>query len=169
MYGNPAFECGGAQVRTVCRQLATVVTVQGVVDDTNIERITALAVRSIIAEKAFVLDLSGVDYFSAHELSLLSAVDEHCFRSDVEWLLDRERTGAARDFRAELPGRRLGAGCATPFRGQHRRAPSSAAPSDHAKRVARKDDIVLLDIRWLGFLIGRRHPAAKRVPAQAAR
>lgn len=87
MYGNPAFECGGAQVRTVCRQLATVVTVQGVIDDTNIERITALAVRSVIAEKAFVLDLSGVDYFSAHELSLLSAVDEHCFRSDVEWLL----------------------------------------------------------------------------------
>jgi anti-anti-sigma regulatory factor len=87
MYGNPAFECGGAQVRTVCRQLATVVTVQGEVDDTNIERITALAVRSVIAEKAFVLDLSGVDCFSAHELSLLSAVDEHCFRSDVEWLL----------------------------------------------------------------------------------
>jgi anti-anti-sigma regulatory factor len=87
MYGNPAFECGGAQVRTVCRQLATVVTVQGVIDDTNIERITALAVRSVIAEKAFILDLSGLDYFSAHELSLLSAVDEHCFRSDVEWLL----------------------------------------------------------------------------------
>ena len=57
MYGNPAFECGGAQVRTVCRQLATVVTVQGVVDDTNVERVTALALRSIIAEKPFVLGL----------------------------------------------------------------------------------------------------------------
>ncbi len=51
MYGNPAFECGGAQVRTVCRQLATVVTVQGVVDDSNIEKVTALALRFIIAEK----------------------------------------------------------------------------------------------------------------------
>jgi anti-anti-sigma regulatory factor len=87
MYGNPAFDCGGAQVRTVCRQLATVVTVQGVVDETNIERVTALALRFVIAEKPFVLDLSGVDSFTAHELSLLSAVDECCFRSDVEWSL----------------------------------------------------------------------------------
>jgi anti-anti-sigma regulatory factor len=87
MYGNPAFDCGGAQVRTVCRQLATVVTVLGALDDTNIERVTALALRSVIAEKPFVLDLSGVNSFSAHELSLLSAVDECCFRSDVEWSL----------------------------------------------------------------------------------
>ena len=87
MYGNPAFECGGAQVRTVCRQLATVVTIQGVVDDSNIEKVTALALRFIIAEKPFVLDLSGVDSFSAHGLSLLSAVDERCFCSDVEWSL----------------------------------------------------------------------------------
>jgi anti-anti-sigma regulatory factor len=67
--------------------LATVVTVQGVVDETNIERVTALALRFVIAEKPFVLDLSGVDSFTAHELSLLSAVDECCFRSDVEWSL----------------------------------------------------------------------------------
>ncbi len=87
MYGNPAFDCGGAQVRTVCRQLATVVTIQGVVDDTNVDRIIALALRSVIAEKAFVLDLSGVESFSAQELSLLAAVDERCFRSDVEWRL----------------------------------------------------------------------------------
>jgi anti-anti-sigma regulatory factor len=87
MYGNPAFDCGGAQVRTVCRQLATVVTVQGVIDDSNIEKVTALALRFVIAEKPFVLDLSGVDSFSAHGLSLLSAVDERCFCSDVEWSL----------------------------------------------------------------------------------
>lgn len=87
MYGNPAFDCGGAQIRTVCRQLATVVTVQGVVDDNNIEPVTALALRFVIAEKPFVLDLSGVTSFSAQELSLLSAVDEACFLSDVEWSL----------------------------------------------------------------------------------
>lgn len=87
MYGNPAFDCGEAQLRTVCRQLATVVTVQGVIDDTNIERVTMLALRFIIAEKPFVLDLSGVTSFSAHELSLLSAVDERCFCNDVEWSL----------------------------------------------------------------------------------
>jgi anti-anti-sigma regulatory factor len=87
MYGNPAFDCGGAQVRSVCRQLATVVTVQGLVDDSNIEKVTTLALRFIIAEKPFVLDLSGVDSFAAHGLSLLSAVKERCLRSGVEWSL----------------------------------------------------------------------------------
>ena len=87
MYGNPAFDCAGAQIHAVCRQLATVVTVQGVVDDTNIERVTALALRFVIAEKPFVLDLSGVSSFSGHALSLLSVVDESCFHSGVEWSL----------------------------------------------------------------------------------
>ena len=87
MYGNPAFDCSGAQVHAVCRQLATVVTVDGVVDNTNIERVTALALRFVIAEKPFVLDLSNVSSFSAHSVSLLSVVDERCFRSSVEWSL----------------------------------------------------------------------------------
>jgi anti-anti-sigma regulatory factor len=87
MYGNPAFDCAGAQIHAVCRQLATVVTVEGVIDDTNIERVTALALRFVIAEKPFVLDLSSVSSFSGHSLSLLSAVDESCFHSGVEWSL----------------------------------------------------------------------------------
>jgi anti-anti-sigma regulatory factor len=87
MYGNPAFDCSGAQVHAVCRQLATVVTVDGVVDDTNIERVAALALRFVIAEKPFVLDLSSVTSFSAHSVSLLSVVDERCFHSGVEWTL----------------------------------------------------------------------------------
>ncbi len=87
MYGNPAFDCSGAQVHAVCRQLATVVTVDGVVDDTNIERVAALALRFVIAEKPFVLDLSNVSSFSAHSVSLLSLVDERCFNSGVEWTL----------------------------------------------------------------------------------
>ena len=87
MYGNPAFDCAGAQIHAVCRQLATVVTVQGMIDDTNIERVTALALRFVIAEKPFVLDLSSVSSFTGHSLSLLSAVDESCFHSGVEWSL----------------------------------------------------------------------------------
>ncbi len=87
MYGNPAFDCAGAKVHAVCRQLATVVTVEGVVDDTNLERVNALALRFVIAEKPFVLDLSNVNSFSAHSVSLLSVVDERCFRSGVEWSL----------------------------------------------------------------------------------
>lgn len=87
MYGNPAFDCAGAQIHAVCRQLATVVTVQGVVDDTNIERVTALALRFVIAEKPFVLDLSSVSSFTGQSLSLLSAVDESCYHGGVEWSL----------------------------------------------------------------------------------
>ena len=92
MYGNPAFDCSGAQVHAVCRQLATVVTVDGVVDDTNIERVAALALRFVIAEKPFVLDLSNVSSFSAHSVSLLSRVDERCFNSGVEWDAESQPT-----------------------------------------------------------------------------
>ena len=34
-----------------------------------------------------MLDLSGVSSFSGHSVSLLSAVDESCFHSGVEWSL----------------------------------------------------------------------------------
>jgi anti-anti-sigma regulatory factor len=87
MYGNPAFDCAGAQVHAVCRQLATVVTVDGVVDDTNLDRVTALALRFVLAEKPFVLDLSAVSSFTPHCISLLSAIDEKSFNSGVEWSL----------------------------------------------------------------------------------
>ncbi len=87
MYGNPAFDCAGAQLHAVCRQLATVVTVDGVIDDTNVERITALALRFVLAEKPYVLDLSGVNSFSPHSVSLLSAIDERCYNGGVEWSL----------------------------------------------------------------------------------
>jgi anti-anti-sigma regulatory factor len=87
VYGNPAFDCAGATLHAVCRQLATVVRVEGVVDDTNVDRITALARRFVIAEKSFVLDLSTVTSFSPHSVSLLTAVDERCFNNDVEWSL----------------------------------------------------------------------------------
>lgn len=87
MYGNPAFECGGAQIHAVCRQLATVVTVEGVIDDANIERVTALALRFVLPEKPFVLDLSAVTSFATQCVSLLSAVDERCFHAGVEWSL----------------------------------------------------------------------------------
>lgn len=87
MYGNPAFDCAGAQIHAVCRQLATVVTVDGVIDDANVERVTALAMRFVLAEKPFVLNLSAVNSMSPQCVSLLSAVDERCFNIGVEWSL----------------------------------------------------------------------------------
>ncbi|ULE34421.1 STAS domain-containing protein [Mycobacterium sp. IDR2000157661] len=85
MYGNPTFDCGGAQIHAVCRQLATVVTVDGVVDDTNIDPVTALARRFVLTEKPFVLDLSGVTSLPAQCVSLLYDIDESCYHADVEW------------------------------------------------------------------------------------
>jgi anti-anti-sigma factor len=87
MYGNPAFDCAGAQVRACCRQLATVVTVTGDVDGTNVDRVSEYARRFILMEKPFILDLSGVNSFSPQCVSLLYGVDEDCFHTGMEWSL----------------------------------------------------------------------------------
>jgi hypothetical protein len=87
MYGNPTFDCDGAQIHALCRQLATVVKIDGVIDETNIERVTAFARRFVLAEKSYVLDLSGVISWAAQSISLLDAVDENCFNLGVEWSL----------------------------------------------------------------------------------
>ncbi len=85
MYGNPSFECAGAQLHAVCRQLATVVTVDGTIDESNIERITAFARRYVLAEKPFVLNLSGVDSCGGQIVSLMYDVDDSCYHTGVEW------------------------------------------------------------------------------------
>ncbi|MGB3485199.1 MAG: STAS domain-containing protein [Mycobacterium sp.] len=86
-YGNPAVQCGGAQVRSQCRQLATVVAVTGAVTVENIDLLTRQVTRSIIREKPYVLDLTGVTSFTAEALSLLAAVDDTCRRTADEWLV----------------------------------------------------------------------------------
>jgi anti-anti-sigma regulatory factor len=85
MYGNQAVDCDGAQMRAVCRQLATVVTVTGDVNDTNVDHISAYARRFVLTEKPFVLDLTGVNSFSPECISLLYAIDENCVHAGVEW------------------------------------------------------------------------------------
>ncbi len=85
MYGNPAVDCDGAQMRALCRQLATVVTVSGDINDTNVDCISAYAKRFVLMEKPFVLDLSGVNSFSTECISLLYCLDEDCAHAGVEW------------------------------------------------------------------------------------
>jgi anti-anti-sigma regulatory factor len=87
MYGNPTFDCAGAQIRGYCRQLATVVTINGDIDGVNVDRVTEYTRRFILTEKPFVLDLSGVNSFSPHCVSLLYTLDEGCFHAGVEWSL----------------------------------------------------------------------------------
>ncbi|OBB06535.1 anti-anti-sigma factor [Mycobacteriaceae bacterium 1482268.1] len=85
MYGNEAVDCGGAQMRAVCRQLATVVTVTGDITETNVDHISAYTRRFVLSEKPFVLDLTGVNSLSPEGISLLYTIDENCQHADVEW------------------------------------------------------------------------------------
>ena len=87
MYGNQAVDCGGAQLRAVCRQLAAVVTVTGEINDTNVESISAYTQRFVLTEKPFVLDLTGVTSFAPEGISLLHSVDESCEHAGVAWLV----------------------------------------------------------------------------------
>ncbi|WP_370330485.1 STAS domain-containing protein [Mycolicibacterium hippocampi] len=92
MYGNPTFDCNGADIRAHCRQLATVVTIRGRLDDLNTERATRYTRRFILAEKPFVLDLSGVTSVSREAISLLFTVDDVCTAAGVEWSLVASRS-----------------------------------------------------------------------------
>ena len=84
-YGNPTVDCNGAQIHKQCRQLATVLTVTGVVDDLNIDAITAHAQSCVIPEKPFVLDLSGVTSFTGHGITLFDAIADACATFCEEW------------------------------------------------------------------------------------
>jgi anti-anti-sigma regulatory factor len=86
-YGNPAFDCDGAQIHAHCRQLATVVSVSGAIDEGNLDRVTEYARRFILGDKPFVLDLSGVHSLSRDCGSILDVVDERCRGTGVEWAL----------------------------------------------------------------------------------
>lgn len=85
MYRNQAVDFTGAQVRALCRQLATVVTVSGDIDESNLDRIGAYARRFVLTEKPFVLDLTGVSSFSPECIELLHAIDENAELAGVEW------------------------------------------------------------------------------------
>jgi anti-anti-sigma factor len=86
-YGNPAVECDGAELRAQCRHLAMVVTVSGVIDDDNVDRLTHKVRRLVLAEKPFALDLSDVTFLSARGVSFLYALDDECDLAGVEWAL----------------------------------------------------------------------------------
>lgn len=92
MYGNPTFDCDGASIRAHCRQLATVVTIKGGLDDVNVDRATRYIRRFILAEKPFVLDLSGVTFFTRDAISLLFTVDDVCTAAGVEWSMVASRS-----------------------------------------------------------------------------
>lgn len=83
-YGNPAVACGDAEVRAQCRQLATVLTVTGVIDETDVDLVAAQARRCVLPEKPFILDLSGVTSFAVSCVELLDKVNDSCIAAGNE-------------------------------------------------------------------------------------
>ena len=92
MYGNPTFDCDGADIRAHCRQLATVVTIKGHLDDSNVDCASRYTRRFILAEKPFVLDLSDIASFTREAISLLFTVDDVCTAAGVEWSMVASRS-----------------------------------------------------------------------------
>lgn len=86
-YGNPAFDCEGVRMRARCRQLATVVTVSGDIKSENADRVSEYAKRFVLAEKPFILDLSGVNSFASAGIPMLYTLDDDCANTGVEWSL----------------------------------------------------------------------------------
>src|SRR5882757_595837 len=81
------FDCNGAAVRAQCRHLATVVTISGAIDASNVDQVIEYAQRFNLPDKPFVLDLSGLDSFVTQAVRLLHRVDDNCSVAGLEWAL----------------------------------------------------------------------------------
>jgi anti-anti-sigma factor len=86
-YAQLPFDCNGAAVRAQCRHLATVVTISGAIDASNVDQVMVYAQRFNLPDKPFVLDLSGLDSFAAQAVRLLHRVDDACGAAGLEWAL----------------------------------------------------------------------------------
>ena len=80
-------DLNGAAVRAQCRHLATVVTITGSIDASNVNQVVEYARRFNLPDNPLVLDLTGVDTFSAQAVRLLYAVDDACGAAGLEWAL----------------------------------------------------------------------------------
>jgi anti-anti-sigma regulatory factor len=83
----PALNCGGAQLRARCRQRAITITIAGDIDDMNLDGVAAHTTGFALPETAVVLDLAGVDSFSARGITLLRRVDQTCDALGIPWCL----------------------------------------------------------------------------------
>jgi anti-anti-sigma factor len=86
-YGNPTVACGAAEIRAHYRHLATVVSIRGRIDASNVDQVSDHARRFILAGEPLVLDLTGIDSFAAAGIWLLCVLDGDCSAAGVEWTL----------------------------------------------------------------------------------
>jgi anti-anti-sigma factor len=86
-YESLTIDRDGVEARTHYRHLATVVTISGEVDASNIALVTTYATRFVLVGNALLLDLSDVGFFAVQGISALNAVDEACHSTQVPWAL----------------------------------------------------------------------------------
>jgi len=86
-YAQLPFDCNGAAVRAQCRHLATVVTISGAIDASNVDQVIEYAQRFNLPDKPFVLDLSGLDSFATQAVRLLHRVDDAFSATGLDWAL----------------------------------------------------------------------------------
>ncbi|MDP9166893.1 MAG: STAS domain-containing protein [Actinomycetota bacterium] len=77
----------GVRMRAQSRHEATVVTISGDVDAVTSDRVQGFATRVVPGGNGLILDLSGVEFFSARGISVLTAVDDACRSAEVQWVL----------------------------------------------------------------------------------
>lgn len=85
--GTPTFDCGGAQVKALWRQLAIVVTVSGEINADNVDLVSACVRRFTRAGKPVVLDMSAVGSLPVQGVRCLYELDEDCCAAGLEWAL----------------------------------------------------------------------------------
>ncbi|MGB5798155.1 MAG: STAS domain-containing protein [Mycolicibacter algericus] len=85
--GNPTVQCGDAQIRAHSRHLATVITIRGRIDSSNVDELSEHARRFVLAKEPLLLDLSGVTSFAAAGIWLLCVLDGDCRAAGVDWTL----------------------------------------------------------------------------------
>ena len=86
-YGNTCVHCGDAELSAQSRHLATLLTIEGVVDTANVGQLVERSTRFVMPGTAFVFDVSGVTVCSADAVRLVRAIDDACRELDVDWAL----------------------------------------------------------------------------------
>jgi anti-anti-sigma regulatory factor len=81
------FVCGSANVRAQCRHLATVVTIKGGIDASNVGPLCDYTSRFLLAKNNLVLDLSEVELFAPEGISLVNVLAADCHAAGVECML----------------------------------------------------------------------------------
>lgn len=100
-YGNDAVFCGAAEVAAQSRHLATLLTISGDVDATNVESLYERTGCFVLPDTGIVLDLSGVTSFAIDGVRLIARIDEACRRAGIDWALVASRAVADRLARTD--------------------------------------------------------------------